>query len=315
MPVTNSPICICNVCQSDNTRIVATLRSEIDHNEYSAVQCNQCSLVFAFPIPNLSFDALQDVYEDNYTEGQREISSNSPALSVLRDATNRQMDLVEKYTPKGMALNVGAMSAAVKVLEERGWRLHIVEVSSYAAETAHKLWGFDITVSRIEDFECSPATFDFIKLGHVIEHLADPRFVIERLRSLLKPGGVILIDTDNAYGLQARIEMGVRKLLGEKLSASLVKKLTRKNLQKRYGRLTPPEHLYGFSAKSLTRLLKDTGFEIITVVKPAWGDPTWFPLTNQNNFSLVERIFIKLDQVGAKFGLGNVIAVLARKPR
>lgn len=312
MQVTDFPIC--NVCQSNNTQVVALLQSEIDHNKYSAVQCDQCSLIFAFPLPDLSFAALQNVYEDNYTEGQRGLSTDVQALSVLRDATSHQMDLVEKYTPKGTALNVGAMSEAIKVLEERGWQLRIVEVSSYAAETAHKLWGLNVTVSRIEDFECSPATFDFIKLGHVIEHLADPRFVMERLATLLKPGGVILIDTDNAYGLQARIEMAVRKLLGEKLSASLVKKLTKKNLRKRYGRLTPPEHLYGFSTKSLTRLLKDTGFEIIITVKPAWGDPTWFPLTSQNDFSLVERIFIKLDRVGAKFGLGNVIAVLARKP-
>jgi crotonobetainyl-CoA:carnitine CoA-transferase CaiB-like acyl-CoA transferase len=63
----------------------------------------------------------------------------------------------------------------------------------------------------------------------------------------------------------------------------------------------------------LTRLLEDTGFEIIKVFKPAWGDPTWFPLTNQREFGTVEKVFIKLDQIGAKFGLGDVIAVLARK--
>jgi SAM-dependent methyltransferase len=304
---------ICNVCQSTNTQVVALLQSEIDGKEYSAVKCRQCGLVFAFPIPELSFDALQNVYGEGYTEGQRKISTSDQAIRALRDAVSRQMDIVERHVEKGVALNVGAMSDAIKVLEERGWKLRIVEVSSYAAETARRLWGFDVTVSRIEDFECSPATFDFIKLGHVIEHLADPRLAVQRLATLLKPGGVILIDTDNAYGLKTQIEVTIRRLLGENLSASLVQKLTKKNLRKRYGRLTPPEHLYCFSEKSLTKLLEDAGFEVVRVFKPAWGDPTWFPLTDQSGFSTIEKIFIRLDQIGARFGFGDVIAVLAKK--
>ena len=311
MQVQSRPIC--NVCQANNTRVMALLQSDIDGREYHAVKCNQCGLVFAFPIPELSFDALQGIYGDNYTEGQREISTSEQAIRALRDATSRQMDIVEQYVSKGVALNVGAMSSAIKVLEGRGWELHIVEVSDYAAETARRLWGFDVTVSRIEDFECPPETFDFIKLGHVIEHLADPRLAMLKLVTILKAGGVILIDTDNAHGLKTQIEITVRWLLGEGLSASLVRKLTKKNLRKRYGRVTPPEHLYCFSEKSLTKLLGDTGFEVIRVFKPAWGDPTWFPLTDQSGFSTFEKVFIKVDQIGARFGFGDVIAVLARK--
>lgn len=291
---------------------MALLQSEIDSQEYKAAKCNRCGLVFAYPIPEFSFDALQGIYGDGYTEGQREIS-NTQALQILRDATNRQLDIVERYVQKGIALNVGAMSGAINVLEQRGWTLRIVEVSSYAADTARKQWGFDVTVSKIEDFDCLPETFDFIKLGHVIEHLADPKLALQKLAILLKPGGAILIDTDNAHGLKTQIEVTIRRLLGERLSAKLVRSLTKKNLRKRYGRLTPPEHLYNFSAQSLTKLLRDTGFEIVEVFKPAWGDPVWFPLTDQKGFSLIEKLFIKLDQLGAKLGFGEVIAVLALK--
>jgi hypothetical protein len=66
---------------------------------------------------------------------------------------------------------------------------------------------------------------------------------------------------------------------------------------------------------SLTRVLSDAGLEIVQVFKPAWGDTTWFPLPDQSAFGLAERTFIKLDQLGAKFGCGEVIAILARKPR
>jgi len=302
----------CNVCRDSSCRTVTLLESEIDGREYRAIKCDACGLVFAFPIPELSFDSLQTVYGGQYTKEQRQSLANEQGNEALRKATSRQMDIVEKQVQQGTALNIGAMGNSIKVLEERGWKLRIVEVSEFAAETARRLWGFDVTVSRIEDFDCPPDTFDFIKLGHVIEHLRDPRLALNKLRGMLRSGGVILIDTDNARGLKTQIEVGVRKVLGEKIAVYLVKKLMRKNLRKRYGRLTPPEHLYTFSEKSLSKLLDCTGFDVIQVFKPAWGDPTWFPLANRK-FGLIERAFITVDQIGAKFGFGEVVAMLARK--
>jgi 2-polyprenyl-3-methyl-5-hydroxy-6-metoxy-1,4-benzoquinol methylase len=264
-------------------------------------------------MPELSFGSLQEVYGADYTEDMREMSASEAALEVHRAANNRQMDIVERHVQKGEALNVGAMSGAIKVLEERGWKLRLVEVSNYAAETARKRWGFDVTVSRIEDFNSPAHSFDFVRLGHVIEHLTDPKSTLQRIALMLRPNGVLQVETDNAHGLRTQVEFLVRRFLGERLSERLVKALTNKNLRKRYGRLIPPVHLYSFSQKNLTRLLEDAGFEVIRVFKPAWGDPTWFPLTDQSDFSAVERIFIRLDQLGARFGFGDVIAVLARR--
>ena len=304
----------CNVCQSSQCDTVATLHSEVDQNEYQAIRCRTCGLVFASPLPSLSFEDLQHVYGETYTEGIREPIGNDRALDLLRTATGRQMDIVERYVKKGLALNVGAMNGAIQVLQERGWRLRIVEVSRYAAETARRRWGFDVTVSRVEDYDCLPDTFDFIKLGHVIEHLADPTLAMKGLYRILRPRGVILIDTDNATGLRTQIELTARGVLGEATAVRLVRKFTGKDLRKRYGRLIPPVHLYYFSESSLVRLLESVGFEVISVRKPAWGDKPWFPLADTSSLSVPEKAFIKLDQLGALLGSGDLISVLARKP-
>jgi 2-polyprenyl-3-methyl-5-hydroxy-6-metoxy-1,4-benzoquinol methylase len=200
------------------------------------------------------------------------------------------------------------------VILDRGWTLSVVEVSEYAAETARQKWGLDVTVSRIEDIEYPAGYFDFIKLGHVIEHLADPSAVLRKLNTLLRDDGLILIDTDNASGLRTRIEISIRRLLGERLAAYLVRKLTGKNLRKRYGRLTPPIHLYTFSPRSLRLLLERTGFTVVKLIEPAWGDPTWFPITSTNDLTLVERVFLLVDTIGAKLlDHGEVLVVFARK--
>ena len=39
--------------------------------------------------------------------------------------------------------------------------------------------------------------FDVIFLGHMAEHLPDPLLVLRRLRQLLTPGGLIVLDQPN----------------------------------------------------------------------------------------------------------------------
>jgi polysaccharide biosynthesis protein PslH len=311
-PGQGSPV-VCTLCGSRDVRILAILRSEVDSKEYRAVRCTRCELLFAHPLPDPSLDSIQELYGGEYTQEQRQPDRDPTALEVLRAATNRQMEIVERYVERGTALNVGAMSGATKILEERGWKLRHVDVSRHAAETARALWGFDVAVSRIEDFPAESGTFDFVKLGHVIEHLVDPRGAMENVARILKPGGVVLVDTDNAGGLRTWIEITIRRVLGEKAAAAFVRRFTGKDLGARYGRLIPPVHLHLFSESNLRRLLETAGFEVLEVRKPAWGDPTWFPLVGLRRLSLAERAFIKLDQIGAVFGRGDLLSVLARR--
>jgi SAM-dependent methyltransferase len=314
MPNPGSYLPSCNVCRTDDVLMKAVLQSDVDGNDYKALVCQRCGLVFAFPLPSTAFADLQAIYGADYTEGQRDISMSAAALQALDEATHRQMALVERYIRPGLALNVGAMNPSIRILRDRGWGLHVVEVSDYAARIARDQWGLHVSVSKIEDYDCAPETYDFIKLGHVIEHLSDPRSAIKKLAGMLKPNGIMLIDTDNARGIRMQIEVQTRQLLGERFSVAVVRRLTGKNLSKRYGRLTPPEHLYNFSQKSLTTLLQACDLEIVRVFKPGWGDATWFPLIGQQKASLAEQAFLHLDQLGARLGMGDVIVTIARRP-
>jgi SAM-dependent methyltransferase len=264
-------------------------------------------------LPDLSFEALQVVYGAEYTGDQRVLEGDSVSLEMARIGVHRQMDIVERYVSPGLALNVGAMGRAIHVVQDRGWRLKIVDVSNHAAETAKALWGVDVTVSRIEDYASEGEAFDFVRMGHVIEHLADPEAAMRNVARIMRPGGVALIDTDNAEGFRSQMEGGIRRLIGEGSAARLVKMATGKELKKKYGRLIPPVHLNIFSERALRRVLEEAGFEVLETRKPAWGDRTWFPMDTMDHLSLAERTFIRVDQVGALFGRGEVLSVLARR--
>ena len=49
------------------------------------------------------------------------------------------------------------------------------------------------------------ASFDLITMFHVIEHVASPREVVERLVGWLRPGGVLAMETPNIDSLDARM--------------------------------------------------------------------------------------------------------------
>ena len=264
-------------------------------------------------MPDVSIEGLQTIYGPEYTGDQRIMEEGQSALEIAQGAVHRQMDIVECYVPPGLALNVGAMSRAMHALQGRGWRLRIIDASRYAAETARALWGVDVTVSRIEDYSIEGESFDFVRMGHVIEHLADPASAMRNVARLTRPGGIVLIDTDNSEGFRSWIESGFRRVLGERGAARLVRMATGKELKKKYGRLIPPVHLNIFSERALRRVLEETGFQVLEVRKPAWGDPTWFPMENMEGLSLAERTFIRLDQVGAALGRGEVLSILARR--
>jgi SAM-dependent methyltransferase len=90
--------------------------------------------------------------------------------------------------------------------------------------------------------------FDVITAAEILEHLSDPRLLVQEVARLLRPGGLFWTTTPHARGLSAR-------LLGLKWRC-----------------VWPPEHLQLFSAPGLKALLRDVGFKQIRV-RTTGGNP------------------------------------------
>lgn len=261
---------------------------------------------------------LNRVYDRNYTEKIRALEAGSANQRVLYNATVRQLEKVECLLadqPGRNVLNIGAITLTSRVLRERGWQVTAVEVSDYAARSARQDWNISVIEGKIEDVTLPANHFDFVKLSHVIEHLAEPLPVLHKLWQAIRPGGLLLLETDNAGGLTTQVEVAVRRLLGEHFASRLVYLFTHKNLRKKYGRLQPYEHIGIFRKQSLVLALTSCNFELVELLSPAQGDPLWFPFTNQlEKLTPSERLMIKLDALGAKLGAGEVLVAFARKP-
>lgn len=65
---------------------------------------------------------------------------------------------------------------------------------------------------QVLDLECDEITledevFDTILLSHILEHLRDPVGILEKLVSLVKPGGIIIIAVPNVLEWRTRVSL------------------------------------------------------------------------------------------------------------
>ncbi len=177
--------------------------------------------------------ALQkDIFEQNVVMPQRRYARwpHRPALiaSEIRRIKGNQ----------GKALDIGCGTGLSLAALGNGWEKHGVELSAAAAEVARRFTQGTIFCGPIERFEAKANSFDLITAFALIEHLSNPKIVMQWIYEHLKPNGLLVLMTGDRESTTA-LEMGSDWPL-----------------------YWPEEHVSYFSARSLGRLVEDAGFEI-----------------------------------------------------
>jgi 2-polyprenyl-3-methyl-5-hydroxy-6-metoxy-1,4-benzoquinol methylase len=140
-------------------------------------------------------------------------------------------------------LDVGsALGGLVRLFQDLGWEESIgIEPSSSSVQYARESMGCrDIRQGPVEDVGFPADYFSYIIMWHVIEHLRDPKGVLERIYQWLQPGGMFHLGTPNTGSLVAWLS---RLLSGH------------------YG--LGDGHTFGFPAPVLRNLVEQIGFEVI----------------------------------------------------
>ena len=99
-------------------------------------------------------------------------------------------------------------------------------------------------------------SFDLVIFIDVIEHLLNPAFVLKEIYSLLKPGGILIVSTDNVFYIR-----NFFKYILQSYGILKVKAHIWHNLDRFYAW---NQHLYTWQMDTLYTLLKVSGFELIS---------------------------------------------------
>jgi SAM-dependent methyltransferase len=251
---------------------------------FAYVRCKRCGLAQINPQP------AQAEVARRYREGSGaeylsyEVANEAAFLRLqelaLRDAGFEELETIIKRskTTRPRVLDAGcATGALLAKLRDRGWDCSGVEISP-AAEYARAERGLDVRKASLEESRFPAESFDLVLASHLIEHLNDPAAFVREARRVLAPEGRFFVTTPNIAGFQAR-------LFGSRWRSAIF------------------DHLYLFSAKTLSALLRQSGFAVERI-------RTWGGLAAGAAPAPVKRL---ADKAAKRLGAGDVMVIRARK--
>jgi SAM-dependent methyltransferase len=252
---------------------------------FAYVRCKRCGLVQINPQPEPAEVARR------YREGSGgeylsyELANEAAFLRLqelaLRDAGFEELEanIKRNKAVQPRVLDLGcATGALLEKLRDRGWACAGVEISP-AAEYARSRRGLDVRKARLEENRFPDASFDLALASHLIEHLNDPAAFVREVYRVLVPGGYFLVTTPNIAGFQAR-------LFRSRWRSAIF------------------DHLYLFSKKTLSALLRQSGFVLEGI--SAWGG-----LAAGAAPAPVKRF---ADRAAKRLGVGDVMLIKALRP-
>ena len=225
---------MCVVCGSRMRRI-------FDYRSYDYHRCLGCGLVSTLPYP--SIEQIEAHYRAKFTDGNYRnlLCYSTPYRSVYAHFLKTlQGYAMRQARPIQRVLDVGCFTGDfLQLCQDSGYEARGVELQEEAARIANrKLGSGSVFHGRIQDFP-SDAVFDVVSLLGVIEHVQAPDELLDRCSALLRPGGILLVQTPDASTGQARL------------------------LGKYWPPFAPVEHIHLFSRQALRLALEERGYGAI----------------------------------------------------
>jgi 2-polyprenyl-3-methyl-5-hydroxy-6-metoxy-1,4-benzoquinol methylase len=288
-----TPTCV--VCKSEQQPMFA-------YHSYHYYRCPRCLHVTTYPIPDKN--TIFKHYDRKFNEGN---------YQLLRDFSQDYRKIYDYYvqilngelSKRGLrwdglkVLDVGCFTGEfLQLLKAQGADVYGLELQSRAVEIANrKLDGrvFQVDIDRADFPQMS---FDLISLLGVIEHVVDPMRLLLRSQELLRPGGLLLIQTPNSGSLLARSMRGL------------------------WPPYAPVEHIHLFSRQSLTAALLQMGFSEVIFEAHRKKLPVDYVFNMLQNYGpefhrlfkpVYTRLPEQLTRLSLTFYVGEML-VLAHKP-
>jgi SAM-dependent methyltransferase len=299
--------CICETNCEEPLAVGEDFEYRTSPDTFLAVRCKSCGLVYLNPRPSLS--DLDQIYPPDYHAYQFSKESFGFVYKVRRRLeAKRLLGYCKGLGKDAKILDVGAGDGfhldLLRKFGDQTWQLEGIEPSTRAVESARQK-GLQIHQGTVESLDLPLGSYDIAFMIATIEHVDDPVGVLSAVRSLLKPGGRIVIVTDNTDTLDFSISKS-----------------------RSWGGYHFPRHWNLFNPSTMRSLARKTGMDVVemgTIVSPVnWvysirnalvdkGAPRWLYEQFSLNSPITLGIFTLFDLVNQWFGHGALMLVVLRK--
>lgn len=250
----------CPACGSDAIQQALHAKDyTVSQQMFAIWHCNSCTLRFTQDVPGEQ--AIGNYYQsDNYISHSNTGKGlvNRLYHLVRRFTLSSKKKLVEKVSGKntGQLLDVGAGTGAFAgFMQQHGWRVTGLEPDAGARGKAKELHGISLLETGAL-FQLPEGSFDVITMWHVLEHVHALHKYLDQLKTLLKPGGVLLIAVPNYTSEDATI------------------------YQQYWAAYDVPRHLYHFSPASMRKLVAKHGMAVKNI-RAMWFDSFYVSMLSE----------------------------------
>lgn len=164
------------------------------------VKCAKCGLIFALPKESEQNRLLSfyiEMVDDRYVE--EEVGRMATARHTIK-----KLNRFRKYGSR--LLDVGCCTGfLLDEAKKAGWEVYGVEPSKWAADYAKEKFHLDIYNTTLEKAKFDSKYFDVVIMQDTIEHLLNPKEVLIEIGRILKPTGILYINTPDIESLASHI--------------------------------------------------------------------------------------------------------------
>jgi 2-polyprenyl-3-methyl-5-hydroxy-6-metoxy-1,4-benzoquinol methylase len=217
----------CPVCESQASREFGT------KDGFQLLTCAGCKSLYAVELSSSAREPSS--YDEFYSEGN----------VIIPEFTHQILDgfveTLEPFRQNNRLLDVGCgMGTLLQAAERADWTAEGVEVSRTSVEQVRKA-GLKVFHGTLEEAQFPDDYFDVVASIEVIEHVLEPRPLVEEIVRILRPGGLFWGSTPHGRGISARA-------VGTDWSA-----------------VCPPDHLQLFSAHGIKNMFRQAGFSEVRI--------------------------------------------------
>jgi SAM-dependent methyltransferase len=229
---------------------------DFNHTRFSGNQCHSCGFVFLAPRPTTQ--DLELMYGEDYFTGSdadhgAHSATDYETAALLGSVKFPEiLGWIQRYKRSGTFFEIGCgMGFFLDFARGQGFTVSGIEYSAFATQKARERFHLNVQVGSPDTMTIVPDAYDVVFLGDVLEHMVHPLQELERIRGMIRSGGIVAVEVPSQFNaIVGRLAISLYRMTGKR----------------RFMRL-PPYHVNEFTPKTIRKMLERAGFVEVRVIE------------------------------------------------